>query len=1325
MNGNNYNNTNNEQWFYRQFQSEKLRYSERYRRKICSSRKICSFRQTDKTTSTTSIFPTDTIASSIVFIPDGAFLRKYLTLIEEIINSRKSLTKWKDFKLILLESAAEYMDYRNIIHNGNEYNMDNQCFDQRKNVLKESPAINERNRIIKLCTEHKSDLNSTGVEVIPFPDLTLKDDDEEDNFDLFGFKDMNIKGRSICALERSARWLYTNFISELGDPASSIPSKNIEIIILSNEEIAINDIDPNNDVSFQITVKVMKSTELVSYISNSFITVENDQIQQSMIAEHWMKLEKQCEDEYINRNKLKGITSNSSHEKDRYGHFEYLCTDDLEKGLHQKKFFKGKLKVSSDNFREAYCTIKQDRGQSIQYFLNENNGHFNRAIDGDTVIIEPLPEQQWEQPMGRRWLSHVGNEQDDESSQPSVIGSNDTMYKYGDPMPTAHVVGIYNKTNLRRQFVATLVPKNDRFSRDDNTVIMVPMDSKIPKIRIKTRIDHDRIANKRLLVEIDSWPIDSLYPYGHYVKTIGDVGDLDTEIKCLLIEHKIDLSAFSAYALAGLPQVLGDGTFSLCETEINNRRDLRKSCRIFSVDPQGCQDIDDAMHAKVLDSGDIEIGVHIADVTHFVKLHSALDREAAKRGTTFYLVDRRFDMLPSLLSSNLCSLHGNMDRYAVSVIWTLTPDLESVKSTWYGRTVIHNIQAMTYEQADNILHNKEPDDPKILPPPLTAGTPVDRSLVKDLKNDLIILTELARKLRKRRETRGGAVDLSSGDRGSELKFILDENGRPTKVEPKKELEIHHTIAELMIMSNAFVAETIFKHYPDNSILRIHQKADLESFEELEKLLSLTGIHFDGNSNKALANTLKAAKSDKRSLRDPLFQSLATRAMSEAQYICTGALEEGIGFSHYGLGIEMYCHFTSPIRRYADIAVHRLLLSSLSHNTDEVLSQNVGVMKNTNILPESSAISILSGDRLKINEEPHNTEDNELSDDFLDSLIEGASAQVFANDPEKKKTIDNQSILYKTTELARICHNLNQQNRAAKRSSMDCQRLFLSLYFKDNIEITQAVIIGLRQNGLIVYIPKFDIKGPVYLVDRNGCVQINPKTMDLPTISGLPPSKDFMIIDGCRMFPHGKCTIINGNDTTKANLEVSLPFNGTTRKAIFKYLDVITVQVSCDLSNTTARIPSPKIHLVSKTIDIDSTKSTLREQNNEKLKSKTEVAGNFDEPECHVMSSKSIFQILSDIKITPMIEGPFRLESNKQKHYVKGRVQTLQGRIHFGGFKESQYHYENRVNESNIMTITDYAKQGNYDASRQIERDATSRIQRKAAEKRNTRRSKRS
>lgn len=342
-------------------------------------------------------------------------------------------------------------------------------------------------------------------------------------------------------------------------------------------------------------------------------------------------------------------------------------------------------------------------------------------------------------------------------------------------------------------------------------------------------------------------------------------------------EHEIQLEPFSVKAIAALPPAGAEWTIPCYEIE--RRRDLRRTHHIFSVDPPGCQDIDDAMHAKVLPNGDIEVGVHIADVTYFVPHNSSLDKEAQIRGTTFYLVDRRFDMLPSLLSSVLCSLHGNTDRLAVSVIWTLSSDLEVVKSCWYGRTVIHNCQAMTYEQAHNILHDKPPDNPsKPPPPPLTAGAPVDPSQIGSLKTDLSILQRLARKLRKDREEIGGAVDLSSGDLGTELKFVLDDNGNPVKVSPKKELEIHHTIAEVMILANQYVANKIYGTFPDSSLLRIHPPVAEDRFEDLESALKAGGISFDGSSNMALAESLKRAKQEGKGDKvvNSLWQSLATR-----------------------------------------------------------------------------------------------------------------------------------------------------------------------------------------------------------------------------------------------------------------------------------------------------------------------------------------------------------------------------------------------------------------------------------------------------------------
>lgn len=303
----------------------------------------------------------------------------------------------------------------------------------------------------------------------------------------------------------------------------------------------------------------------------------------------------------------------------------------------------------------------------------------------------------------------------------------------------------------------------------------------------------------------------------------------------------------------------------------------------------------------------------LSSVTYFVRHNSELDKEAQTRATTFYLVDRRFDMLPTLLSSDLCSLHGNTDRLAVSVIWTMSSDFEKVKSTWFGRTVIHNCQAMTYEQAHNILHDIPPDDRhSAQPPPLTAGYAVNRDLISALKNDLSMLRSLARKLKKRREELGGAVDLSSAESSGELKFTLDTDGNPTKVTAKKDMEIHHTIAELMILANSSVAEKIYEKYPDSSLLRAHRSVEVDKFEDLENSLKAAGIIFDGTSNLSLAQTLKNAREKDKgnTIVNALWKSLATRAMSEALYLNTGQIQSEADLSHYGLGINKYTHFTS-------------------------------------------------------------------------------------------------------------------------------------------------------------------------------------------------------------------------------------------------------------------------------------------------------------------------------------------------------------------------------------------------------------------------------
>jgi len=680
----------------------------------------------------------------------------------------------------------------------------------------------------------------------------------------------------------------------------------------------------------------------------------------------------------------------------------------------------------------------------------------------------------------------------------------------------------------------------------------------------------------------------------------------------------------------------------------------------------------------------------------------------------------------------LCSLHGKIDRLAVSVMWTFSPDFEKVKSVWYGRTVIHNVQAMTYDQARNILHDKAPDDlgKKSFPPPLTAGGRVSKHLIDPLKKSLTILTKLTRKLRSNREVIGGAVDLSSGDQGSELKFTLDNDGTPTKVVPKKEEEIHNTIAEMMIMANAFVARTIHTHFPDISLLRIHRPVEKDNFGELESLLHAGGVNFDGKSNKTLAQSLKRAKTNKEgSPLFSLFQSVATRAMTEAQYICTGSHDGHMG--HYGLGIGFYTHFTSPIRRYADIVVHRLLLASLSKRNkdmeDDLYHDNSLFNKRPEkYIPESQAISVLKGDGLKNNMARNNNNCND--DSILDVLLNDEAMMTIKAPQSSLKTVSSLiNDIYKQNQVVKICENLNEQNRKAKACAFQCQRLFLSLFFRNNADEATAVVLSLRQNGVIVYVPKYDIKGPIFLSNREGHVQIDPRLLGVSKAIGLPINPSISdSVQGLRIFPDGQC-ILN-----EANTQLELRIPGVKERIVLKCLDVITIRLSCNISESTSRVSPPCLHLISlkqnspskahQVPDKDTGHNIINSKKVEEsqpIKCLYESKKNID---AWTRNRSSIFHTLSSIKISSILDGTCLRQERTKRCYHSERVETISGRLVYSGFKSG--------NTSSVMptlrqidTLETQAVNGSLNASNRLEREATSRIQRLAAGKRNSKRTK--
>ncbi|KAK9284684.1 hypothetical protein L1049_023860 [Liquidambar formosana] len=581
---------------------------------------------------------------------------------------------------------------------------------------------------------------------------------------------------------------------------------------------------------------------------------------------------------------------------------EHKPMSEITSGLHRGIYHQGKLRVNRYNPFEAYVGSESIGDEIIIY----GRGNMNRAFDGDIVAVELLPQDQWHE---EKSLSIADEEDDEEEDVHLVPGSADdaprtTNLVQGSARdsnsvssrPSGRVVGIIKRN--WHSYCGSLEPMPMPAGNGGVAhALFVSKDRRIPKIRIQTR-QLGNLLDKRIIVAVDSWDCLSRYPSGHYVRTIGEIGDRDTESEVVLIENDIDSRPFSSQVLACLPPL----PWLVSSEDLANpiRQDLRHLC-VFSVDPPGCKDIDDALHCITLPNGNFEVGVHIADVTNFVHPGTPLDDEATQRGTSVYLVERRIDMLPKPLTEDICSLRADVERLAFSVVWEMTPEAEII-STRYTKSVIKSCAALSYIEAQARM-----DDSRLMDP-----------LTTDLRN----MNALAKIMRLRRIERG-ALTLAS----AEVKFQIDtETHDPLDIGMYQIREANQMVEEFMLAANISVAEKILKHFPPCSLLRRHPSPTREMLEPLLRTAAAVGLNLDVSSSKALADSLDCAVGD-----DPYFNKLirilATRCMTQAVYFCSGDLSPP-EFCHYGLAAPLYTHFTSPIRRYADVIVHRLLAASL-------------------------------------------------------------------------------------------------------------------------------------------------------------------------------------------------------------------------------------------------------------------------------------------------------------------------------------------------------------------------------------------------------------
>jgi ribonuclease R/exosome complex exonuclease DIS3/RRP44 len=407
----------------------------------------------------------------------------------------------------------------------------------------------------------------------------------------------------------------------------------------------------------------------------------------------------------------------------------------------------------------------------------------------------------------------------------------------------------------------------------------------------------------KVVVKLEDWPEKADSPFGKVTKVLGKPGEHNTEIHSILAQY-------------GLPYEFPEEVeeyankidTSIKADEIAKRRDMR-DVLTFTIDPRDAKDFDDALSFQKLENGNYEIGIHIADVSHYLVPGTILDDEAYERATSVYLVDRVVPMLPEILSNGACSLRPNEEKYTFSAVFEMNPGTAKISNQWFGRTVTYSDARFAYEEAQAIIDSR------------TATIPADVSLSgkrykasKDIMEATLELDRLA-KIMRRQRMKDGAISFDK----VEVKFDLDEEANPVGVFFKTSKDANKLIEEFMLLANRKVSEFIGKKSPKHTfVYRIHDEPNDEKLAALETVVGKFGYRLNLKDRKSITSSLNTLLVDVKGKKEQnLVDTLAIRTMSKAVY-STGNI------GHYGLAFDYYSHFTSPIRRYPDVMVHRLL-----------------------------------------------------------------------------------------------------------------------------------------------------------------------------------------------------------------------------------------------------------------------------------------------------------------------------------------------------------------------------------------------------------------
>ncbi|XP_060521982.1 DIS3-like exonuclease 2 [Cylas formicarius] len=558
---------------------------------------------------------------------------------------------------------------------------------------------------------------------------------------------------------------------------------------------------------------------------------------------------------------------------------EYISEVEAIQGLKLGKFIKGYLRINPKCSRDSYVS---NENSSLQDYYITSVADRNRALDGDEVVLALKSETEWL-----------------------------------DGKKTAVVVYILQMVHPRTGVgsLSLAEGKNNEFA------LFQPRDKRLPFMSIPMiswpdgfKTNPKLYENILFVAKLVDWPQPS-NAKGIIIESIGMIGELKCETQAILKEFCLDTAQFHPDMVQFIPK-----SKDIPQSELSCREDLRKEC-VFTIDPFTAKDLDDALSVKKLDNGHYEVGVHISDASYYLPEGTELDKIVGAKGTTIYLVDNVYHMLPVELCLH-CSLLPGEDKLAFSVFWEMSEEGE-VFNTRFARTVVNSCTQLAYEHAQCMIEfpDRKCEDDEF--PDIYNGF-----TSKDISAKVNILQKIAVELREAR-IRNGSLRIDQ----VKLLFSLNpKTGEPLDFKIYENKESHRMIEEFMLLANISVAKKIHQTFPDIAFLRCHEPPKNTMLLEAQRTLETCGIHINVSSSGSIHASLKKYITNDFTgyCRGIVLHHIFTKPMTRARYFCAGAMESEENFAHYALSLPIYTHFTSPIRRYADIMVHRLLAASLGY-----------------------------------------------------------------------------------------------------------------------------------------------------------------------------------------------------------------------------------------------------------------------------------------------------------------------------------------------------------------------------------------------------------